>query len=269
MTSRPAAAERLRHARALAVALEVEHDDRPSPSARAGEHVCGRHRAGERGGLRPGGDHDECGRAPRAFARVGVEPSTISTPSRCELAHPPVDQLGERALAREAGDQAHLAAGLSLALEHGHAMAALGRNARGLEAGETRAHDQHVARLGRGGELAERRLVAHRRVLHAGDRELAVAAGDAEVVADAFADALGLAVARATRHERVDEQRARHPDEVAGAVRERLLTDLGPVDAPFGDDRRAPAPRVWRAPRTGRRGRARTPSAARSGTAAS
>ena len=116
-------------------------------------------------------------------------------------------------------------------------MPAHGRHACGLEARKAGADDEHGARLGRGGEVAEFRLVAHRGVLHAADRELAQAPRDAQVVADAGADAGGLAVARVTQHERVGEQRARHPDEVAGAVRERLLADLGPVDASFCEDR--------------------------------
>ena len=52
---------------------------------------------------------------------------------------------------------------------------------------------------------------------------------------------------RATRHERVDEQRARHPDEVAGAVGERALADLGTVDAPLGEHRESGAARLARA----------------------
>ena len=182
-----------------------------------------------------------------AFVRVGLDPEHELDAEPRELADPPVDQLGEWLLHGQPRDQAHLAARLLAALQHGHAMAALGRHARGLEAREARAHDEDVARLGRGRRGRRASLVPHRRVLHAGHRELAVAAGDAEVVADAFADPLGLAVTRATGHERVDEQRARHPDEVAGAVGERLLADLGTVDAPLGEDRESGAARLARA----------------------
>ena len=106
------ARERLGDARALAMALEVEHDDRPVAERRAGEHVRGRQRAGERRGIRPRGDHDDVGRASCAFARVGLEPEHELDAEPRELANPPLDQLGEWLLHGQPRDQAHLAAGL-------------------------------------------------------------------------------------------------------------------------------------------------------------
>ena len=115
-------------------------------------------------------------------------------------------------------------------------MAALSSHPGSLEAGEPRPDDEHVARPRHDREIPERVLLTRSGILHARNRELAIAARDAEVVADAHADPIALPVARPGRDERVGDQRARHPDQVAGALGERALADLGPVDPPFRDD---------------------------------
>ena len=228
--------QHLRNARPLAMTLDVEHDDRPVRECGAGQHLGRRRGAEECGRRRPGRDHDKSRRAAGAFGGVGLDAELDLCPESLELLPAPVDQLRERALQREARDQAHLASGRRVALEHGHAMAALRRDASGFEAGEARPDHEHAPRLARNLQIAECMFVARGGVLDARDGKLAEATRDAQVVSDARSDALCLAAPRAGRHERVGDQGARHPDQVAGAFGERCLGDLGHVDPPFGDD---------------------------------
>ena len=146
VTSRPAAASTSATPAPLRWPSKSSTTTGPSASAAPASTSAAGVEPASAVGAAPVATTTSAGRAPGAFVRVGLDAELDLDPESLELAHAPVDQLRERGLEREACDQAHLASGRLVALEHGHAMAALGRHPRGLEAGEARPDHEHALR---------------------------------------------------------------------------------------------------------------------------
>ena len=137
------------------------------------------------------------------------------------------------ALAGKASGEGNLPAELVRALEQTNFVPGERRSACGLETGDAAADHHHAARLRRARQRL--RLEARLRVLDAGDRELPEPPRDADVERDALAD-LGVAAELGLAHQiGIGDLRTGHPDQVAAAILQRSLAELGSRDPSLGD----------------------------------
>ncbi len=136
-----------------------------------------------------GGDDRDVGIFAENVARLGPNVETELDATRSALRHPPIDDPHHLASPRAQRGQTHLSARLARGLEHHDLVPALGRDARGLQAGGPGADDHDFAPL-----VGARDLVRHRQfasgggVVQAKGLAALVDAVEAIIGADAGAD---------------------------------------------------------------------------------